>query len=190
MDIHLEAFRNISMVYPIYTVPLTPSVIPGLLNFGPAIIFSVGVSYDSNEPIDTRFGFDVSHPFSYELSSDSVLGLPKMTSTGSPVFTKHPLEVNKSFDVTLKAHFIPQIGLALMLFNLNMMSVSVGLDSQVGYELSAASCPPKSRKHNIFAEFDGMFSCFNPGHFQILNVKTNKSHNHSKRRFKNGSIST
>jgi hypothetical protein len=53
----------------VFNAPLTPFFIPGVFNFGPEVRIDAGLSYDTTDDIELKFGFDFDVPFNFRMDS-------------------------------------------------------------------------------------------------------------------------
>ena len=140
----------------LFSLPLTPFIVPGILTFGPELQLNSRLHYGTDANLNLRFGYDIKFPFNWRMKSDKgMLSIPEVTGQGKPSLVHHKFDPIVDKQVRIMVSLVPTFALVLNLVETVALDVHIGFDTALGVETSTGNftrCPAEKVNVKLFEE--------------------------------------
>lgn len=138
MNIDIRATHKSKLINnPIAEVPLTPIYVPGVLQFGPMILFKTSVELRVEQRFQFTFGYNYTYKFGVTVESDPLNpGTPKTTQVGKPIVDAHMYKSATDSQITISAHVAPAFEIGLHIFQNAVFELTMKFDNSIGVRVS------------------------------------------------------
>ncbi|KAI9217858.1 hypothetical protein BC828DRAFT_390119 [Blastocladiella britannica] len=118
----------------LFTLPLSPVSIPGVLSLGPELRLRAAASYSVAGSAAVTAGMDWAYPFAWSAESQKGLFATPTTSVSSKGLqvNAHMPKLTANVDASVTAHLIPSVNLAFAVWKIPAFDLGMQLDNQIG----------------------------------------------------------